>query len=141
MDQNIKRNYENYECSNIEVSAQTACEMHKFGMALLIDIRQKFELQMKGSIEGAIHIPFFNAKKALGVPLSEDEQEIIDEDQPSYLDARGFIKRMNDANGLTRMAVLVVCNSGKRSCAAAIMLRELGYMNTYSVSGGISAFM
>lgn len=121
----------------IEVSASTAAEMERIDAACVIDIRQKFELEIKGGVPNALHIPFFETKKAMGVPLTAEEQEILDEDTPSQIDVYAFIRALNHLHIDDRRIFLVLCNSGRRSLHAARLLRSLGYRQTWSIRGGL----
>ncbi len=121
----------------LEISPTTALEIVQLGIACLIDIRQTFELDIKGSIPNAMHIPFFNIKQFLGFSLTETEQEILDADEPNDLDLRSFIKAMNTLKYGRDCVFLMVCNSGRRSLCATRLLRNLGYAKTFSVKGGV----
>ncbi|WP_202717157.1 rhodanese-like domain-containing protein [Thiothrix subterranea] len=123
----------------MDVTPTTTMEMCGLGLACLIDIRQAFELEIKGEIPRATHIPFFNVKQFFGFQLSEDEQEILDADEPNDLDIRSFIKAINTLKQSRDCTFLIVCNSGKRSVCATKLLRELGYPKTFSVQGGFIA--
>jgi len=122
-----------------DVSPATAVEMATLGLACLIDIRQTFELDIKGSIPHATHIPFFNVKQFLGFQLTEVEQETLDAEEPGQLDIRSFIKAINTLRQDYDCIFLTVCNSGRRSLCATGLLRELGYRKTFSVTGGFIA--
>ena len=124
----------------LEISLATALEMVQLEIACLIDIRQTFELDIKGSITNTIHIPFFNIKQFLGFSLTETEQEILDADEPNDLDLRSFIKAMNTLKYGRDCVFLMVCNSGRRSLCATRLLRNLGYTKTFSVKGGVQQF-
>ena len=121
----------------LEMSPSSALELAHLGIACLIDIRQTFELDIKGSIPNAMHIPFFNIKQFLGFSLTETEQEILDADEPNDLDLRSFIKAMNTLKYGRDCVFLMVCNSGRRSLCATRLLRNLGYAKTFSVKGGV----
>lgn len=121
----------------LEISPTTAAEMIHLDLACLIDIRQPFELEFKGALPNSLHIPFFNIKRAFGDPLSDEEQEILDSEEPSDIDIKAFVKRVNTLQRQRECILLVVCNSGRRSVHAARLLRELGYDRTFSVADGI----
>ncbi|WP_298610401.1 rhodanese-like domain-containing protein [uncultured Thiothrix sp.] len=123
----------------LEISALTAREMCKLYLACLIDIRQGFELEIKGNLPQAMHIPFFNVKQFFGFSLTDEEQEMLDADEPSTLDICSFIKAINTLQQARDCSLLVVCNSGRRSQCATQLLRELGYSRTFSVAGGFLA--
>jgi rhodanese-related sulfurtransferase len=93
----------------------------------MIDIRQAFEIEMKGPIPQAVHIPLFEVKRLLGHALTEDEQDTLDAGQPTDLDVRGFFTMINQLHHVRDHILLCVCNSGRRSVYAAQMLRSLGY--------------
>lgn len=128
------------ETTPLEISPSTAKELLKLGLASLIDIRQLFELEIKGRLSNATHIPFFEVKRGFGFNLTEEEQEILDADEPTNLDIRSFIKAINGLRQEGSQILLIVCNSGKRSLCATRLLRELGYPRTFSVHGGFINF-
>ena len=68
------------ELAALEVTLPTALELCRLGLASMIDIRQTFEIEMKGAIPDSVHIPLFEVKRMLGHTLTEDEQDILDED-------------------------------------------------------------
>ena len=85
--QNPQANAEN---PPLEITLPTAMELCELGLATLIDIRQSFEIEMKGGIPGSVHIPMFEVKVILGDTLTEDEQEVLDAGQPKEIDAKSF---------------------------------------------------
>lgn len=126
--------------SNLEISLSSALELSKLGLGTLVDIRQAFELSMKGEIPNTVHIPLFEVKQLLGHKLSEDEQDVIDAGQPTPMDVQGFFTTVNRLHHARDHIVLLVCNSGKRSLYAAQLLRSMGYDKTLSVAGGFQAW-
>lgn len=125
--------------ATLECSADQALAMACEGAACLIDIRQTFELELKGALPGALHVPFFNFKQHLGLDLDEEEQEILDADAPSELDMRQFVGNIEQLEQRRDATLLLVCNSGRRSLIAAHLLRGIGYPRVYSVRGGMHA--
>jgi rhodanese-related sulfurtransferase len=128
------------ELSMVEISLPSALEMCRLGLATLIDIRQTFEIEMKGAIPDAVHIPMFEVKVMLGHSLTEDEQDILDAGQPKDMDAKGFFTMINTLHHGHDHLLLCICNSGRRSITAAEMLRSLGYPKALSVAGGFQAW-
>jgi rhodanese-related sulfurtransferase len=128
------------ELSMVEISLPSALEMCRLGLATLIDIRQTFEIEMKGAIPDAVHIPMFEVKVMLGHTLTEDEQDILDAGQPKDMDAKGFFTMINTLHHGHDHLLLCICNSGRRSITAAEMLRSLGYPKALSVAGGFQAW-
>ena len=124
----------------VEISLPSALEMCRLGLATLIDIRQTFEIEMKGAIPDAVHIPMFEVKVMLGHTLTEDEQDILDAGQPTDMDAKGFFTMINTLHHGHDHLLLCICNSGRRSITAAEMLRSLGYPKALSVAGGFQAW-
>lgn len=124
----------------LEISLPSALELARLGLASLIDIRQTFEIEMKGAIDGAVHVPLFEVKVMLGQTLSEDEQDILDAGQPKEMDARSFFTTINRLYHGHDHLLLCLCNSGRRSLSAAQLLRELGYPKALSVAGGFQAW-
>ena len=124
----------------VEISLPSALEMCRLGLATLIDIRQTFEIEMKGAIPDAVHIPMFEVKVMLGHSLTEDEQDILDAGQPKDMDAKGFFTMINTLHHGHDHLLLCICNSGRRSITAAEMLRSLGYPKALSVAGGFQAW-
>ena len=128
------------ELTLLEISLPSALEMCRLGLATLVDIRQSFEIELKGAIPDAVHIPMFEVKVMLGHTLTEDEQDILDAGQPKDMDATGFFTMINTLHNGHDHLLLCICNSGRRSVTAAEMLRSLGYPKALSVAGGFQAW-
>lgn len=124
----------------LEITLPTALELTRLGLATLIDIRQTFEIEMKGAIPGSLHVPLFEVKVMLGHALTEDEQDILDAGEPKDMDAKSFFTMINQLHHERDHLLLCVCNSGKRSVSAALLLRSLGYPKALSVAGGFQAW-
>ena len=131
-DQNLSSD----EFAHLEVSLPTAMELCQLGLATLIDIRQLFEIELKGAIPDTVHIPMFEVKVMLGDTLTEDEQDILDAGKPREMDAKTFFTMINRLHHARDHLLLCICNSGRRSLTAASMLRSLGYPKALSVAGG-----
>ena len=128
------------EPATLEITLPTALELCRLGLATMIDIRQSFEIEMKGAIPNAVHIPLFEVKLMLGHTLTEDEQDILDAGQPKDLDAMTFFTMINHLHHARDHLLLCICNSGQRSLTAASLLRSLGYPKALSVAGGFQAW-
>ena len=128
------------ELATLEMSLPTALELARLGLATMIDIRQSFEIEMKGAIPGSVHIPLFEVKVMLGHTLNEDEQDILDAGKPKDIDAKSFFTMINQLHHGRDNLLLCICNSGRRSLSAASMLRSLGYPKALSVAGGFQAW-
>ena len=126
--------------SELEISLASATELCRLGLGTMIDIRQAFEIELKGAIPGTVHIPLFEVKLLLGHVLSEDEQDILDAGKPTEIDVQGFFSMINQLHNERDHIVLCVCNSGRRSIYAAQLLRSLGYPKALSVAGGFQAW-
>jgi rhodanese-related sulfurtransferase len=126
--------------AKVEISLGNALELCELGLATLVDIRQAFEIELKGAIPGTVHIPLFEVKLLLGHTLSEDEQDILDAGKPTEIDVQGFFSMINQLHNERDHLVLCVCNSGRRSIYAAQLLRSLGYPKALSVAGGFQAW-
>jgi rhodanese-related sulfurtransferase len=124
----------------IEISLPAALELCSLGLGTMIDIRQAFEIDMKGAIPDTVHVPLFEVKQLLGHALTEDEQEVLDAGRPTELDVRDFFTTINRLHHVRDHILLCVCNSGRRSIYAAQMLRSLGYAKALSVAGGFQAW-
>lgn len=124
----------------LEISLASAIELTQLGLGTMIDIRQAFELDMKGRIPGTVHIPMLETKKMLGDALSEDEQDTLDAGRPTDIDVREFFTTINHIHHAGEKLLLCICNSGRRSLYAAQMLRSLGYGKALSVAGGFQAW-
>ena len=131
-DQNLSSD----EFAHLEVTLPTAMELCQLGLATLIDIRQLFEIELKGAIPDTVHIPMFEVKVMLGDTLTEDEQDILDAGKPREMDAKTFFTMINRLHHARDHLLLCICNSGRRSLTAASMLRSLGYPKALSVAGG-----
>jgi rhodanese-related sulfurtransferase len=129
-----------HERAALEISLPTALELCRLELATMIDIRQSFEIEMKGAIPGTVHIPMFEVKLMLGDTLTEDEQDILDAGQPLDIDAKTFFTMINRLHHARDHLLLCICNSGRRSLTAASMLRSLGYPKALSVAGGFQAW-
>lgn len=129
-----------FDRSKLEISLASAMELCQLGLGTMVDIRQSFEIQLKGAIPGTVHIPLFEVKLLLGHALTEDEQDVLDAGQPSDLDAKDFFSMVNDLHHVQDHIVLCICNSGRRSLYAADLLRSLGYPRALSVAGGFQAW-
>jgi rhodanese-related sulfurtransferase len=124
----------------LEISLGSALELVDLGLGTMIDIRQGFEIDMKGAIPGTVHIPLFEVKRLLGDRLTESEQEILDAGRPSDIDIKGLITTINRLHHAHDHLLLLTCNSGRRSLYAAHLLRSLGYPKALSVAGGFQAW-
>lgn len=124
----------------VEISLGNALELCELGLATLVDIRQAFEIELKGAIPGTVHIPLFEVKLLLGHALTEDEQDILDAGTPTDIDVQGFFSMINQLHNERDHLLLCVCNSGRRSIYAAHLLRSLGYPKALSVAGGFQAW-
>jgi rhodanese-related sulfurtransferase len=124
----------------LEITLQSAIELTQLGLATMIDIRQAFELDLKGRIPGTVHIPMIETKKMLGDSLTEDEQDTLDAGRPTDLQVREFFTTINRIHHAGEKLLLCVCNSGRRSLHAAQLLRSLGYGKALSVGGGFQAW-
>lgn len=124
----------------LEISLASASELCRLGLGTMIDIRQSFEIEMKGAIPDTVHIPMFEVKQLLGHALSEDEQDILDAGKPSDIDVQGFFTMINRLHHAHDNILLCICNSGRRSLYAARLLRSMGYGKAVSVAGGFQAW-
>ena len=124
---------------SLEISLAGALELNRLGLGTMVDIRQAFEIDLKGAIPGAVHIPLFEVKVLLGHSLTEDEQDVLDAGRPTEMDVQGFFTTINDLHARDNI-MLCVCNSGRRSLYAARLLRSLGYGKALSVAGGFQAW-
>lgn len=128
------------ERAQLEISLPTALELCRLGLGTLIDIRQTFEIEMKGAIPDTVHIPLFEVKRMLGHALTEDEQDILDAGKPKDMDVMSFFTMINQLHHGRDHLLLCICNSGRRSLTAAAMLRKMGYPKALSVAGGFQAW-
>ncbi len=126
--------------ATLEITLPTAMELCRLGLATMIDIRQSFEIEMKGAIPDTVHIPMFEVKRMLGDSLTEDEQDVLDAGQPKDMDAKSFFTMINRLHHARDHLLLCICNSGRRSLTAASLLRSLGYPKALSVAGGFQAW-
>jgi len=126
--------------ADLEISLASAIELCRLGLGTMVDIRQAFEIELKGAVPDTVHIPLFEVKRLLGHTLSEDEQDILDAGTPTAIDVQGFFTTLNRLHHVHDHIVLIVCNSGRRSLYAARLLREMGYRKALSVAGGFQAW-
>lgn len=120
----------------MEISALTALELVRLGLACLIDIRQPFELEAEGEIASAISLPLFQFKQSLGHTLNDEEQELLDADLPGQQDTQHFLSLINNLHYTKDCILICVCNSGRRSLPATQLFRGLGYQRVFSLQGG-----
>ena len=126
--------------AHLEISLASALELCRLGLATMIDIRQSFEIEMKGAIPETVHIPMFEVKLMLGHTLTDDEQDALDTGKPSAMDVQDFFTTINRLHHAHDNVLLIVCNSGRRSLYAARLLRSMGYPKALSVAGGFQAW-
>ncbi len=124
----------------LEISLASATELCRLGLGTMVDIRQAFEIELKGAMPDTVHVPLFEVKLLLGHALSEDEQDILDAGKPTAIDVQDFITTLNRVHHAHDNIVLCVCNSGRRSLYAARLLRSMGYRKALSVAGGFQAW-
>ena len=60
------------QIARLEISLGSAMELCTLGMATMIDIRQGFEIELKGAIPDTVHVPMFEVKRLLGDTLTAD---------------------------------------------------------------------
>jgi rhodanese-related sulfurtransferase len=128
------------DTEKLEISLASATELCQLGLGTMIDIRQSFEIEMKGAMPDSVHIPMFEVKQLLGHALTEDEQDILDAGKPSDIDVQGFFTMINRLHHAHDNILLCICNSGRRSLYAARLLRSMGYDKALSVAGGFQAW-
>ncbi len=127
---------DNIPDSMLEISVQTTLELIRLKLVCLIDVRQKFELEVEQEIYGACLLPLFRFKQLLGHKMTEDEHELLDGDTPDTLDVQHFLANINRLHYTKDCILLCYCNSGRRSLHAARLLRSLGYVRGFSLAGG-----
>jgi rhodanese-related sulfurtransferase len=124
------------ESAPIEITPPTARELLALDLATLLDVRQPFERELEGAPAGGISVPLFHFKHLLGHKLDEEEQELLDADEPDDREIRHFLSEISDHHFGADRILLCLCNSGRRSLHAARLLRELGFSRSLSVTGG-----
>ncbi len=127
--------------SMLEISVQTTLELIRLKLVCLIDVRQKFELELEREIPGSCSLPLFRFKQLLGHQMTEDEHEVLDGDTPDTLDVQHFLSNINRLHYIKDCILLSYCNSGRRSLHAARLLRSLGYERGFSLAGGYRALV
>ena len=90
-----EENFTPEEIAKLEISLPTSLELCRLGLATMIDIRQTFEIELKGAIPDTEHIPMFEMKVMLGHTLTEDEQDILDAGEIKEMDAKSFFTTIN----------------------------------------------
>ena len=127
--------------SMLEISVSTALDLIRLKLVCLIDVRQKFELEVEPEITGSCSLPLFRFKQLLGHQMTEDEHELLDGDTPDTLDVQHFLTHINHLHYTKDCVMLCYCNSGRRSMHAARLLRSLGYQRGFSLAGGYRALV
>ena len=87
--------------------------------ALVLDVREPGELEAKGRVPGALHVPrgLLEASADPDSPMAE--------------------ARLTEARG---RPVLTLCASGARAALAAATLKRMGYDGAAVIEGGIEAW-
>ena len=124
----------------LEISLASATELRRLGLGTMIDIRQSFEIELKGAMPDTVHVPLFEVKRMLGHALSEDEQDAIDTGKPNAIAVQDFFTMINRLHHARDNILLFICNSGRRSLYTARLLRSMGYPKALSVAGGFLAW-
>ncbi|MCF6343945.1 MAG: rhodanese-like domain-containing protein [Devosiaceae bacterium] len=99
------------------ISAPSAIQFHGDKDTIFVDVRSHGEVQMSGTIKGA-----------LVVPLNELNMH-------AKPDGSGKFPAANE-----NKRIILVCASGARSGSAARQLAGMGYENAANLSGGIGAW-
>ncbi len=90
--------------------------MQQNANAILLDIRTKLEYSFVGHPIGAVHIVW--------------------KDAPDWSVNPNFAAEVRQAVPDTKMPVLLLCRSGRRSMDAAVALQKAGYSNLVNVDEG-----
>jgi rhodanese-related sulfurtransferase len=140
MDNKAAKTLPGTPAEKLEISLPSATELCRLQLGTMIDIRQAFEIELKGAIPDTVHIPLFEVKQLLGHALSADEQDALDTGKPSPMDVQDFFTTINRLHHAHDNVLLFICNSGRRSLYAARLLRSMGYPKALSVAGGFLAW-
>lgn len=100
------------------ISGPSAVEMHSDPDTVYVDVRGQGEIQMSGTVKGAII-----------APLPEFARH-------AQADGGGALPAANAGK-----RIICVCASGARSGAAAQQLLSMGYDNVANLRGGIGAWL
>ncbi len=104
--------------SNVEnISANSATKFHNDEDVIFVDVRSHSEVQMSGTVKGALIIPL---------------NELNLHAKP---DGSGKLPAANE-----NKKIILVCASGARSGVAARQLANIGYENVANLAGGIGAW-
>ena len=99
------------------VSPEAALNSQQSGKSTILDLREKEELDLAGTIPGAIHIPRGMLEFA------------VDPGHPAY------------KQGITPdMSFILACASGARSALATETLHQLGFDDVSNLEGGFNAW-
>ena len=109
-------------------------EPQRLRLAVLIGIRQNFELELQSEIPGASSLPLFQFKKLLGYTLIQLEQDGLDGNLPEMHDIQHFLAMINAMHHSRDLIPVCVCNSGNRSLCAAKLPRLLGDEKSFSMA-------
>ncbi len=99
------------------ISAGSAVQFHNDKDTIFVDVRSHGEVQMSGTVKGAIIAPL---------------NELSTHARP---DGSGSFPAANE-----NKRIILVCASGARSGVAARQLTSMGYENVANLSGGIGAW-
>ncbi|XP_003485535.1 thiosulfate sulfurtransferase/rhodanese-like domain-containing protein 3 isoform X3 [Bombus impatiens] len=86
---------------------------------LIIDVREKEEIDETGKLPGSIHIPMGDVANTLSSLSEKDFKERFKKEKPSK-----------------NTKIILSCRSGKRSGMVQEEIRKLGYENAYNYVGG-----
>jgi len=99
------------------ISAGSAVQFHSDESSVFIDVRSHGEMQMSGTIAGALRVPL---------------QELANHAKP---EGGGTLPATSE-----NKRIFIVCASGARSSVACRQLAGMGYENVANMSGGLGAW-
>lgn len=113
------------------LSCQEAHARWVSGAAVIVDVRQPFEVELAGTVPGAIHLPLYHLQAWLGQDLEPHHVETVAEEP---VDVASALAQVFLAQELGK-DLLILCRSGNRSGQAAALLTDMGF-SVFNVMGG-----
>lgn len=104
---------------SLDVDYNGILKAQKDSSVLIIDVREKEEIDETGKLPGSIHIPMGEVANTLLRLSEKDFKEKFNREKPS-----------KDTK------IILSCRSGKRSSMVQEEIQKLGYQNAYNYVGG-----
>lgn len=121
--------------NDLEITAAEAHDWLAHKEATLIDVRFPEEIEIFGPLPGAHHLPLSCLQRYCGFAPDPHCEEFSVRDLS--VGERSTLTKALVTYARRHHKLICLCRSGNRSLAAARILRELGYDDAYSLTGGV----